>query len=191
MENTSQKIIPFLWFDTKGEEAANFYTSLFKNSGINSITRFPGAGKEIHKKETGSVMTVDFNLENYRMVALNGGPDFQFNPSISFFALYDDIKELERVWERLLDGGSAMMPLDTYDLSKKYGWLKDRFGVNWQLMLEEEHSSQDTIVPMIFFTGKNQGKAEEAISYYNSIFKTPILIGYCITERKTLLQMAM
>ena len=177
MKNMKQKIVPFLWFDTRAEEAANFYISIFKNSGINSITRFPGAGKEIHKKETGSVMTVDFDLENFRMVALNGGPEFNFNSSISFFVLFDDAAELDRVWNALLKEGDLLMPLDQYDWSSRYGWLKDRFGVNWQLMLEEKRSTPEAIVPMIFFTGKNQGKAEEAVNYYTSIFQNSNIEG--------------
>ena len=177
MKNKTQIIVPFLWFDTQAEEAANFYISVFKNSGINSITRFPGAGKGIHNKETDSVMTVDFNLENFRMVALNGGPEFIFNSSISFFVLFDDATELDRIWHALLDGGSFLMPLDKYDWSSRYGWLKDRFGVNWQLMLEERRSTPEAIVPMIFFTGKNQGNAEEAVIYYTSIFQNSNIEG--------------
>ncbi|QED36960.1 VOC family protein [Antarcticibacterium arcticum] len=177
MDNTAQKILPFLWFDTNAKEAVDFYTTVFKNAKINSITRFPGAGKEIHKQETDSIMTVDFSIENYRMVALNGGPDFKFNSSISFFLLYEDEKKLEEVWGRLLEGGSEMMPLDTYDWSPKYGWLQDRFGVNWQVMLEKERSSPETVVPMIFFTGKNQGKAAEAIAFYTSVFHNSYIQG--------------
>ncbi len=177
MDNPVQKIIPFLWFDTNGKDAVDFYTTVFENATINSITRFPGAGIEIHKQETGSIMTVDFSIENYRMVALNGGPDFKFNSSISFFLLYEDEKKIKEVWERLLEGGSEMMPLDSYDWSSQYGWLQDRFGVNWQLMLEKERNCPETVVPMIFFTGKNQGKAATAIKFYTSVFNNSNIQG--------------
>lgn len=177
MEKNEQKIRPNLWFDGQAEEAVNFYTSIFKNSEIHKGTRYTEAGKEFHQREPGSVMTIEFELEGHKMVALNGGPHFRFNPSVSLFVLCKSAEETEELWEKLSEGGKIMMPLDTYDWSTSYAWFQDRYGLSWQLMLEEEESTSQKIVPLIFFTGNSQGKAEEAINYYNSIFRNSHIQG--------------
>ncbi len=120
----SAKIAPCLWFDNEAEEAANLYTSIFPNSRIRHISRYAEAGKEIHGKEPGSVMTVEFELAGLPFTALNGGPVFEFNESVSFQVFCDDQEELDRVWDRLLEGGKP----------QQCGWLKDRFGVSWQVV---------------------------------------------------------
>lgn len=177
MKVSDQKIIPNLWLDDQAEEAVNFYISVFENSGINSSSRFPDAGKEIHGKEAGSIMTIDFQLEELKMVALNGGPHFQFNPSVSLFVICKDENEVNRIWGKLIAEGKFLMPLDTYDWSSRYGWLQDRYGLNWQLMVEDPATPQNTILPLLFFTGKMHGRAEEAIHYYTSIFKNSNIEG--------------
>lgn len=115
-----QKITPFLWFDNNAEEAMNFYTSIFKNSRIVSVSRFGEAGPG----PKGTVMTGTFELEGQRFMALNGGPLFKFNESISFFVNCETQQEVDELWEKLsLDGEKS-----------RCGWLKDKFGVSWQII---------------------------------------------------------
>ena len=116
-----QKLTPFLWFDTEGEDAARFYTSVFPNSRILDIKRYGEAGP----RDAGTVMTVDFELEGQRFVALNGGPDFTFNEAISFEVGCEDQDEVDSYWDALTEGGGQPGPC---------GWLKDRFGVSWQIV---------------------------------------------------------
>lgn len=177
MKTGDQKIIPHLWFNDKAEEAVEFYTSIFKNSGRGSISRYPDAGHEVHGRDPGSVMTVEFELEEFRMIALNGGPHFKLNPSISLFVLGDSGEEISRLWNFLIEGGEEMMPLDRYDWSPSYGWLKDKYGISWQLMLEEKSSTPERIIPCFFFTGKQHKKAEAAIRYYTTIFRNSEIDG--------------
>ena len=115
-----QKITPCLWFDTEGEEAARFYTSIFPNSKIVDIARYGSAGP----RPEGTVMTVTFELDGQRFVALNGGPDFTFNEAISFQVSCETQDEVDRFWSTLSEGGQE----------GPCGWLKDRFGVSWQIV---------------------------------------------------------
>nr|WP_294806144.1 VOC family protein [uncultured Nitrososphaera sp.] len=119
-----QKITPFLWFDSNAEEAARFYTSIFKNSKIIDTTRYgeAGAGASGRQKET--VMTVVFELERQQFIALNGGPVFKFSPAISFVVNCETQKEVDELWEKLSKGGET----------EQCGWLKDKFGVSWQVV---------------------------------------------------------
>ena len=107
-----QKITPYFWFDTQAEEAANFYTSIFPNSKTGRIQ---------HQGE--AVLTIDFSLSGQKFIALNGGPMFTINPSVSFYTVCESETELDHAWEKLMEGGKAMMPLDKYPWSEKYGWV--------------------------------------------------------------------
>lgn len=177
MKNREQKIIPNLWFDAQAEEAVDFYTAIFGDSGVNSVVRYPGVGQEIHGKEAGSVMTIDFQLEGYQLLALNGGPHFKFNPSISFFVNCRDEEEINFLWKQLLEGGEAFMSLDSYEWSPRYGWLQDKYGLHWQLMIDTENQATQKITPLLFFTGQRHGKAEEAIEFYTSVFENTNVEG--------------
>ncbi|HEV2423880.1 MAG TPA: VOC family protein [Terriglobia bacterium] len=115
-----QKINPFLWFDNRAEEAANFYTSIFKNSQIRTVARYP----EGSPGPAGTVMTVTFELDGQTFIALNGGPVFKFTEAISFFVNCETQEEVDQLWSRLSDGGEE----------SRCGWLKDRFGVSWQII---------------------------------------------------------
>lgn len=115
-----QKVTPFLWFDTQAEEAARFYVSVFKNSKIREILRCGEAGPG----PAGSVMTVSFELEGLEFTALNAGPDFKFTEAISFFVSCETQEEVDYYWNRLLEGGGK---------ESQCGWLKDRFGLSWQI----------------------------------------------------------
>ena len=163
-----QKIIPSLWFDREAEEAALFYTSLFKNSQIRETARYTEAGQEVHRQQPGSVMTVDFELDGYAFTALNGGPAFKFNPSISFFANRRTTEEVDNLWKELGEGGSVLMPLQSYPFSERYGWLQDRYGLSWQISLAEGWTA--SIIPSLMFVGDRAGQAEEAIDLYTSVF---------------------
>ena len=118
--NRIQKITPFLWFDQQAEEAARFYTSIFRNSKITSIARYGDAGPG----PKGSVMTVSFELEGQKFVALNGGPQFKFTEAISFMVNCDNQQEVDEFWEKLSAGGQEI----------ECGWLKDKFGLAWQIV---------------------------------------------------------
>jgi predicted 3-demethylubiquinone-9 3-methyltransferase (glyoxalase superfamily) len=122
-----QKISPFLWFDDQAEQAAKFYTSIFKKSKILSVTRYPDIGQKIAGRQPGSVMTVDFTIEGQRFTALNGGPAFKFNESISFVVHCKTQKEVDYYWKKLGAGGKEI----------QCGWLRDKYGVAWQIVPEE------------------------------------------------------
>jgi predicted 3-demethylubiquinone-9 3-methyltransferase (glyoxalase superfamily) len=120
-----QKITPFLWFDDQAEEAAKFYTSVFKNSKVGKSTRYGESAEKAAGRPAGSVMTVEFELEGQKFTALNGGPVFKFNESISFVVNCDTQEEVDYFWEKLsADGGQE----------SECGWLKDKFGVSWQVV---------------------------------------------------------
>jgi predicted 3-demethylubiquinone-9 3-methyltransferase (glyoxalase superfamily) len=156
-----------LWMDNEAEEAAKFYTSLFKKSKIKETANY--LVDTPSNKPIGSVMTVTFAIEGQEFMALNGGEFFRMNPSISVAVQCDDEKEIERLFNKLSFKGSALMPLSDYGFSKKFGWVQDRFGLSWQLNLPFKKSRQK-IHPFLMFTQKVCGKAEEAMKHYMSVF---------------------
>jgi predicted 3-demethylubiquinone-9 3-methyltransferase (glyoxalase superfamily) len=123
-ETFVQKITPFLWFDNQAEEAVNFYTSIFKNSKIGKVSRYGEAGFEFHRKPPGTVMTVDFELNGQAFTALNGGPHFKFTEAVSFVVNCQTQEEVDEYWEKLSAGGQK----------SQCGWLKDKFGLSWQIV---------------------------------------------------------
>jgi predicted 3-demethylubiquinone-9 3-methyltransferase (glyoxalase superfamily) len=120
----SKNIVPCLWFDSEAEEASAFYVSVFKNSGIKSITRYGKEGYEIHGQPEGKVMTVDFTINGQDFTALNGGPLFRFNESISFQVFCDSQEEIDYYWDKLTSEGEEV----------QCGWLKDKYGLSWQIV---------------------------------------------------------
>lgn len=126
---TFQKIIPNLWFDHEAEVAVTFYTTIFKHSEVTKVTHYKKAGQEIHGKEKGSVMTVEFSLEGQKFVALNGGPHFTFNEAVSFIVSCSSQEEVDYYWEKLSEGGE--------ESAQQCGWLKDKFGVSWQIVPDQ------------------------------------------------------
>ncbi len=124
MPTIKQKISPCLWFDTKAEEAANFYVSVFENSRIKHVSRYGQAGREVHGKEPGSVMVVAFEIEGQIFTALNGGPHFKFNEAVSFQVMCDTQAEIDHFWSKLSQGGQE----------GQCGWLKDKYGLSWQVV---------------------------------------------------------
>jgi len=119
-----QKITPFLWFDNKAEEAANFYVSIFKNSKIETITRYGEEGAKISGRPKGTVMVVAFQLDGQEIMALNGGPHFKFSEAISFLVNCETQQEVDELWEKLSEGGEE----------GRCGWLKDKYGLSWQIV---------------------------------------------------------
>ncbi len=121
-----KRIAPCLWFDDQAEEAAKFYVKVFKKSKIRKISRYPNVGKEIHGREAGAVMTVEFELDGQPFTALNGGPLFKFNEAISFQVYCETQKEIDYYWEKLGEGGDPK--------AQQCGWLRDKFGMSWQIV---------------------------------------------------------
>ena len=165
-----QKIAPMIWFNNNAEEAVELYMSCLENAKINNITRFTKAGFEIHQQPEGRAMTVQFELEGYSMVALNGGPQFPLNPSVSFFISCTTKEQVDEIWKKLSAGGKIMMDLGSYPFSERYGWVQDKYGVSWQVMYMGERKIEQKIIPALMFTGQMAGRAEEAIDNYVSIF---------------------
>ena len=124
MASIKQKVAPCLWFDAQAEEAAKYYTSVFKNVRINRISRYGNAGREMHGKEPGSVMVVEFEIDGQTFTALNGSPHFKFNEAVSFQVMCDSQDEIDYFWNRLSEGGEP----------GQCGWLKDKYGVSWQVV---------------------------------------------------------
>lgn len=154
-------IYPCLWFDGNAGEAADFYCTVFKDTAVTSA----------------NPMVVALESAGQKLICLNGGPEFTFNPSISFFIVCQSKAEIDNAWKKLVEGGSVLMPLDKYGWSDRYGWLQDRFGVSWQLSFGGVEAIRQKITPAFMFTGKQNGRAEEAIKFYTSLFKDSGIIG--------------
>lgn len=166
-----QKIVPHLWFDTEAQAAAEFYVSIFPNSQI-------AYTQTLHDTPSGDSGVVGFSLNGYDFMAISAGPYFKINPSISFILNFDPSQDeqaeqhLQELWAQLIDGGKALMPLQEYPFSKLYGWVEDKFGVSWQLMLSKpEGEPRPFIIPAFMFTNENTNKCEEAEQFYLSVFK--------------------
>lgn len=173
-----QKITPHLWFDKDAKAAAAFYTSVFPDSKISQVSVIKGT-------PSGDCDIVSFEVWGQHFMAISAGPLFKINPSISFIVNFDPLifkgaaspekearRRLDAVWESLLAGGTVLMPLDKYPFSERYGWIQDKFGVTWQLILTDSKAEKrPPIVPSIMFTGKNAGRAEDAIKFYLDVFK--------------------
>lgn len=166
-----QKIIPHLWFDKEAKEAAEFYTSAFPNSKITHVST-------LHDTPSGDTEIVGFDLAGYSFMSISAGPYFKFTPAISFMVNFDPSKDthaqknLDTLWETLSEGGKALMPLQEYPFSKRYGWIQDKYGLSWQLILTDpDGEDRPFIIPSLLFVKDVAGRAEEAIKFYTSIFK--------------------
>ncbi len=163
-----KKIVPYLWYENQTEEAVKFYTAIFPNSKVIHVFRYGKSGAEIAGRAEGSVMSVTFELEGEEFVAFNGGPQFSFSPAVSFFVNCQTETEIENLWAKFQAGGTVLMPLGKYPFREKFGWLTDRFGVSWQFSLSFRSPK---ITPFLIFTGEQNGKAEEAMNLYTSLFE--------------------
>ncbi len=171
MAKTNQNIVPHLWYDKEATEAAEFYASIFPDSQMTNITT-------LHDTPSGDAHLVSFELLGQKFMAISAGPYFKFNPSVSFMVNFDPSREkdagekINEVWNKLSEGGTALMPLDKYPFSERYGWIQDKYGLSWQLILTNpEGEERPTTVPSLMFVGDQCGKAEEAINFYLSVFK--------------------
>jgi len=154
-------IYPCLWFDGNAKTAAEFYCSVFENTAIS----------------TENPLVVTFESAGQKFMLLNGGPHFKLNPSISFFVVFETIEEVDKTWEKLLNSGSVLMPLDKYEWSEKYGWVQDKFGVNWQLSAGKLEDVGQKFTPSLLFTNAMAGKAEQAVQFYTSVFANSSVRG--------------
>ena len=158
-----QKISPHLWFDTQAREAGDFYTSLFDDSRVKSVTT-------LDNTPSGSVDIVDVELCGQPFTFLAAGPLFKFNPSISFLVSCATKEEVDALWRSLSDGGTPLMELGAYPFSERYGWVQDRYGLSWQLMFAGGREILQKITPVLMYTGKQAGHCEDAIRFYASVF---------------------
>jgi len=159
-----QKIVPHLWYDKEAKEAALFYVSLFDQSKLLNVT-------VLENTPSGDAEAVSFELAGQPFKAISAGPYFKFNPSISLMVACYSVEEVNTKWAALLDGGTELMPLGEYPFSKWYGWVQDRYGLSWQLMLIDSGNSVQKITPNLLFSHDSCGKAEEAVKYYAEIFE--------------------
>lgn len=166
-----QKIAPHLWFDNQAKEAAEFYTTLFPDSEITTVST-------LKDTPSGDTDVVLFKLWGHEFQAISAGPLFKFNPSISFMVNFDPAQDpeaktrIDEVWSKLIEGGKALMPIDDYGFSPRYGWVEDKFGLTWQLILTDPNGEpRPFIMTSLLFVNDALGKAEEATDFYLSVFK--------------------
>ncbi|WP_341346375.1 VOC family protein [Paenibacillus sp. FSL H3-0469] len=171
MASIRQRIVPHLWYDKEAAEAARFYATVFPDSKVTSVNT-------IHDTPSGDAGQVSFEVWGQPFMAISGGPYFKLNPSVSFFVNFDPSRDkdaaerMDEVWDKLAEGGTALMPLGKYPFSERYGWIQDKFGVSWQLILTNPAGEErPAIIPSLLFVGDQCGKAEEAMSFYLSVFK--------------------
>ncbi|MFG6116151.1 VOC family protein [Halobacillus sp. MO56] len=171
MTKTNQNIVPHLWYDKEASEAAEFYTSIFPHSKILSKTT-------LQETPSGDSHLISFALWGQKFMAISAGPYFNFNPMVSFMVNFDPSREkdarskIDDVWNKLSEGGKVLMPMDKYPFSERYGWIQDKYGLSWQLILTNpEGEERPAIVRSLMFAGDSCGKAEEALNYYLSVFK--------------------
>lgn len=159
-----QKIVPHLWFDKEARDAAEFYVTLFEDSKILNLNK-------IQDTPSGEVEIVDFMLSGMNFSAISAGPYFTFNPSVSLMVSCKNAEEVDRLYKKLSPGGMDLMPLGGYPFSKRYAWVQDKFGLSWQLFLTENIESGKRIRPNLLFSQEVCGRAEEALSFYASVFE--------------------
>jgi predicted 3-demethylubiquinone-9 3-methyltransferase (glyoxalase superfamily) len=158
-----QIITSHLWFDKEALDAAEFYTSVFKDSKIKSTTT-------IYNTPSGDTDVVTIELSGQEFTLISAGPLFKFNPSVSFLVACKTKGEVDSLWNALSKGGRPLMEIGTYPFSERYGWIQDKYGLSWQLMFFGNLAVRQKIVPTLMYVGKVVGKAEEAINFYVSIF---------------------
>lgn len=178
-----QKIIPNIWFNKNAEEAGEFYAAAFPRATTSVGARYPGTGLlDFQQEFAGQALVVHLEIEDYRLTFINAGPEFTPNPSISFMLNFDPLRfdgdeaqaraGMDRLWAALAEGGTVLMPLQEYPFSAHYGWVQDRYGVSWQLMLTDPTGEpRPFVIPNLLFGGAAQNHAREAIEFYTSLFE--------------------
>jgi predicted 3-demethylubiquinone-9 3-methyltransferase (glyoxalase superfamily) len=162
-ETAVQRITPHLWFDKEAVEAAEFYSSTFSNSRLTNVTT-------LHDTPSGDADVVSFELFGQPFMAISAGPLFKFTPAVSFVVRCQTTEEVNSLWSKLSEGGTTLMPLDSYPFSEHYGWTEDRYGLSWQVMHVGDQEIEQHITPTLMFVGDVCGKTEEAVNFYASVF---------------------
>lgn len=174
-----QRIVPCIWFDHTAQEAAQFYIDVFEDGHLGEVQYYPERDlPEFQKEFAGKPVTIDVVIRGFRITGINAGPEVKPNPAISFMVHFDASEEslLDQIWNGLGNGGQVLMPLDAYPFSPRYGWVQDRYGVNWQLMLGETNAPERPfIVPSLMFTEEVLGRASEAIDFYTGLFDGTVM----------------
>lgn len=176
-----QKITPNLWFDGNAKEAVEFYTSVFPDGKITSTEYYPKSADDgladFQQDLAGKELTLGYSLHGQEFVAINAGPEFKPNPAVSFMVNFDPSRDdqakvhLNDIWNKLVEAGEVRMELGEYPFSKHYGWVQDKFGYDWQLMLTNpEGEERPYIIPSLMFTKDQCNHAEEALRYYTDTF---------------------
>ncbi len=158
-----EKITPHLWYDKDAKEAGAFYASVFPDSRVKSTV-------VLHDTPSGSVDVVTIELAGHEFTLISAGPLFKFTPAISFLVACDTKEEVDKLWSELSRGGTALMELGAYPFSEWFGWTQDRYGLSWQVMYVGNWPITQKITPTLMFTGQQSGKAEEAMTFYASVF---------------------
>jgi predicted 3-demethylubiquinone-9 3-methyltransferase (glyoxalase superfamily) len=158
-----QRITPHLWYDKEAVEAAELYCSVLPDSKVTNVST-------LHDTPSGDTDIVSFQLCGQEFQSISAGPLFKFNPSISFLISCNSREEVDDFWNILADGGKALMPLDSYPFSERYGWTEDRYGLSWQIMHAGDRGVTQRITPTLMYVGDVEGKAEEAVNFYASVF---------------------
>lgn len=178
MRPGSQRIVPHIWCDRNAEEAGAFYADAFEQADSAVESRYPSEGLLGFQRDfAGEPLTVSVTISDYRLMLINGGSEFAPNPSISFMLNFDPLlfggeettarTSLDRLWERLSEGGVVLMPLGEYPFSAHYGWVQDRYGVSWQLMLTDPAGDpRPFVIPSLLFSAGVQNRAGEAVGHY-------------------------
>lgn len=176
-----QKIIPNIWYTRNAEEAGAYYASIFDETTATVTAQYPDEVPDWQAEFAGAALVVDVAIGDYHLTLINAGGDFRPNASISFMLNFDPLmfggddavarSRMNALWDKLIDGGTALMPLDEYDWSKRYGWVEDRYGVSWQLMLSDpEGWPRPFVIPQLMFSGGVVGKSREAATFYTELF---------------------
>lgn len=176
----AQKITPSLWFEGNADEAIQFYADAFGGEVL-SVDHYPTSAEEgladFQLELAGKMLSAVFRLGDLKFMAINAGPEFKPTPAMSFMVNFDPSRDeqarehLDTLWEKLIDGGTALMPLDTYEFSQHYGWVQDKYGFSWQLILTDpDGEPRPFIIPSLMFGAAVQNKASEAVDFYTSVF---------------------
>ncbi|UWF77627.1 MULTISPECIES: VOC family protein [Microbacterium] len=176
----AQKIVPNVWFQGYAEEGGAFYADALPRTASDVVSRYPDDVPRWQEDFAGKALTVDVVVDGYRITLINAGREFTPNPSISFILNFDPLlfdgeegarRALDDTWAALSDGGEVLMALDAYPFSARYGWVQDRYGVSWQLMLTDPAGDpRPFVIPQLMYTGAVQGRAREAAEFYISLF---------------------
>ncbi|MGM7667659.1 VOC family protein [Microbacterium sp. A93] len=177
----SQKIIPNVWFDRNADEAGAFYMDIFPGATATIGARYPDDVPDWQADFAGKTLTVDLVIDGYLLTLVNAGDEYRPNGSVSFMLNFDPLRfdddrdaaqaQLDQTWAKLSDGGAVLMELDEYPFSPRYGWVQDRYGVNWQLLLTSpEGDPRPFLIPQLMFAGPVQNRAREAATFYFSLF---------------------